>query len=199
MSKIRLRGDTYVTSAKGEPCKASDWVGVNGRSRTLRGTTVTDAHARPAGTVVCVHAKEMKESWCVVASEDTIGTRTLIRYYAKRWGIETSFRDIKDMRFGMRMWAMRITQARRRDRMLLLSPSSIALLTLLGAAGESLGYDRWSNANPVNYRTHSLFRPGLMLSEHIPNWPEHRLRPLVEKLAQMLMDQRVYSEIYGVI
>ena len=62
--------------------------------------------------------------------------------YAKRWGIETSFRDIKGMRFGMGMSAMRIRQPKRRDRMLLLSALSIALLTLLGAAGESLGYDR---------------------------------------------------------
>ena len=34
---------------------------------------------------------------------------------------------------------------------------------------------------------------------HIPNWPEHRLRPLVEKFSQMLMEQRVYREIFGVI
>ena len=38
-----------------------------------------------------------------------------------------------------------------------------------------------------------------MLYEHIPNWPEHRLRPLVEKFSQMLMEQRVYREIFGVI
>ena len=135
----------------------------------------------------------------MVASEDKIGTRTLIRYYGKGWGIETSFRDIKDMRFAMGMSAMRIKQAQRRDRMLLLSALSIALLTLLGAAGESLGYDRWLKANTVKYRTHSLFRQGLMLYEHIPNWPEHRLRPLIEKFAQMLTEQRVYREIFGVI
>ena len=78
---IRLRGDIYITSAKGERRKASIWVGVNGRSRTLRGATVTDVHALPVGTVVCVHAKAMKESWCVVASEDKIraGPRGLDR------------------------------------------------------------------------------------------------------------------------
>ena len=92
---LRPRGDIYITSAKGERRKASDWVGMNGRSRTLRGATVTDVHALAVGTVVCVHAKAMKESWCVVASEEKIATRTLIRYYAKRWGIETSFPDIK--------------------------------------------------------------------------------------------------------
>ena len=141
----------------------------------------------------------MAAPWCVVASDEKIATRTLIRYYAKRWGIETSFRDIKDMRFGMGMSAMRIRQPKRRDRMLPLSASSIAPLTLLGAAGENLGYDRWLKANTVKTRTHSLFRQGLMLYEHIPDWLEHRLRPLVEKFAQMLIDQRVYREIFGVI
>lgn len=195
---LRIRGDFYVTNAKGERRLASDWVGVKGRSRTLRGATVTESEVA-VGTVVCVHARAMKESWCVVASEEKIATRTLLRYYAKRWGIETSFRDIKDMRFGMGMSAMRIRHTARRDRLLLLSALSIALLTLLGAAGESLGYDRWLKANTVKTRTHSLFRQGLMLYQHIPNWPEHRLRPLVEKFAQMLIEQRVYREIFGVI
>ena len=91
---LRIRGDFHVTNAKGERRLASDWVGVKGRSRTLRGATVTESEL-PVGTVVCVHAKAMKESWCGVASEETIATRTLIRYYAKRWGIETRFRDIE--------------------------------------------------------------------------------------------------------
>ena len=186
---LRIHGDFYVTSAKGERRLASDWVGVKGRSRTLRGATVSES-TLAVGTVVCVHAKAMAESWCVVASEEKIATRTLIRYYAKRWGIETSFRDIKDMRFGMGMSAMRIRHTARRDRLLLLSALSIALLTLLCTAGESLGYDRWLKANTVKTCTHSLFRQGLMLYQHIPNWPEHRLRPLVEKFAQMLMEQQ---------
>ena len=175
---LRLRCDIYVTSAKGERRRASDWVSVNGRSRTLRGATVTDVHALAVGTVVCVHAKAMKESWCVVASEEKIATGTLIRYYAKRWGIETSFRDIKELRFGMGISAMPIRQPQRRDRTLLLSAPSIALLTLFGAAGESLGYERWLMANTVKTRTHSLFHQELMLYKHIPNWPVHGLRPL---------------------
>ena len=56
----------------------------------------------------------------MVTSEHTVATRTVLRDYAKRWGIETSFRDIEDMRFAMGMSAMRIRQVKRRDRMLLL-------------------------------------------------------------------------------
>ena len=196
---IRLRGNIYVTNAKGEKRKASQWVGVGGRSRTLRDAVVTDSKGLGVGTVVCVQDKEMKEPWCLVASERKVATRTLIRYYAKRWGIEASFRDIKDMRFGMGLSAMRVSKTERRDRLLLLSALAIALLTLLGAAGESLGYDRWLKANTVKYRTHSLFRQGLMLYEHIPNWPDHRLRPLMEKFAQMLTEQRAYREVFAVI
>lgn len=196
---IRLRGQYYVTNAEGERRKAAQWVGAGGRARTLRDATVTDSRGYRAGTVVCVQDKDMKEPWCLVASERTVAARTLIRYYAKRWGIETSFRDIKDLRFGMGLSAVHVSKPERRDRLLLLSALAIALLSLLGAAGESLGYDRWLKANTVKRRTHSLFRQGLMLYEHIPNWPEHRLRPLLERFADMLMEQRLFRDAFGVI
>ena len=93
----------------------------------------------------------------------------------------------------------RLSRPERRDRLLVLSALSIALLTMLGAAGESLGYDRWLKANTVKRRTHSLFRQGLMLYEHIPKCLEERLRPLMERFGEMLMEQRIYRGIFGVI
>ena len=114
---IRMRGDFYVTSAKGERRTAAQWVGMNGRSRTLRDAKVTDRHRMRVGTVVCLQDKGMKEPWCLAASERRVGTRTLVRYYAKRWGIETSFRDIKNIRFGMGMSSMHISRPDRRDRL----------------------------------------------------------------------------------
>ena len=196
---IRLKGHYYITNAKGERRKAAQWVGAAGRARTLRDAKVTDSHSYQAATVVCVRDEDMKDSWCLVASDPKAAAGTLIKYYAKRWGIETSFRDIKDMRFGMGLSAIRVSKPERRDRLLLLSALAIALLSLLGAAGESLGYDRWLKANTVKRRTHSLFRQGLMLYEHIPNWPEERLRPLLEKFGEMLMAQRVLRDAFGVI
>ena len=54
-------------------------------------------------------------------------------------------------------------------------------------------------ANTVKRRTHSLFRQGLMLYHHLPNWPEDRVRRLMETFGSMLMEQRVYREVFGVI
>ena len=63
----------------------------------------------------------------------------LVDHYAKRWTIEPSFRATKDLRFGMGMSSTRTQSPARRDRLWLCSAFSIALLTLLGAAGERLG------------------------------------------------------------
>lgn len=196
---VRLRSQYYVTNAKGERRKVAKWVGANGRARTLRDATLTASQALPVATVVCVQGEDMKESWCLVASDREAKAQTLIGYYAKRWGIETSFRDIKDLRFGMGMSSLRISRPERRDRLLLLSALAIALLSMLGAAGEALGYDRWLKANTVKRRTHSLFRQGLMLYEHIPNWPEERLRPLLEKFTELLHEQRLFRDIFAII
>ena len=196
---VRLRGQYYVTNARGERRKAAQWVGANGRARTLRDATLTDSQALPVATVVCVQAKDMKEPWCLVASDREAKAKTLMGYYGRRWGIEASFRDIKDLRFGMGMASLRVSRPERRDRLLLLSALAIALLSLLGAAGEALGYDRWLKANTVKRRTHSLFRQGLMLYEHIPNWSDERLRPLLKKFTELLQEQRLFRDAFGVI
>ena len=109
---IRLRGDIYVTNARGERRAAAAWVGAGGRARRLVGARVTDTYELPVGVVVCVHDPKMDEPWCLVASEAKIPTRVLIRYYGKRWGIEAGFRDIKDMRFGMGLTPLYVKNAR---------------------------------------------------------------------------------------
>ena len=196
---IRLPASYYVTSESGERRLASQWVGPAGRTRTLRGARVTDAHLLSVGTVVCLRDKKMNDAWCLVASDRNAAPRLLIRYYAKRWGIETSFRDLKDPRYGLGLSSMRVSRPERRDRVLLLSALAIALLSLLGAAAERIGYDRWLKVNTVKYRTHSLFRQGRMLYEHIPNWPTQRLRPLLDEFSAILAEHRLYKRMFAVL
>ena len=156
---IRFRGNIKVTNDKGESRKAKEWVGVNGRARTLRNAKVT-AMLCEVPTVVCVKAKDMKQAWCIAASNPKIASGVLIRWYSKRWGIESQFRDTKDLHFGMGLSETSIQCPEKRDRILLVSALAVIFLTLLGAVGEKLGMDRYLKANTVKHRTLSLFRQG---------------------------------------
>ena len=195
---IRFRGNIKVTAADGEARPAAEWVGAGGRARVLRGATVTAA-GYPVATVVCVQAKDMKQPWCLATNVNHETARALVNLYGKRWGIEGAFRDTKDLRFGMGMSAVHVSTPDRRDRLWLINAFAVVLLTLLGAAGEALGYDRHLKSNTSKRRTHSLFRQGSMLYELIPTMPEHRLRPLVEQFAHMLAAQPVLSGMFGAI
>jgi hypothetical protein len=195
---IRFRGNITVTAADGEARTAAEWVGKGGRARTLRGASVA-AIGYPVGAVVCVHARDMKEPWCIATSTTDMPARALINLYGKRWGIECAFRDTKDLRFGMGMDSVHVSTPDRRDRLWLINAFAVVLLTLLGAAGESLGYDRYLKSNTTKRRTHSLFRQGSMLYDLIPTMSEHMLRPLIERFAEMLREQATFREMFGAI
>jgi hypothetical protein len=195
---IRFRGNIHVTADDGQTRLAADWVGKGGRARMLRDVEITAAK-RPVPAIVCVHAKGMKEPWCIATSLRDGPAREIVNHYAKRWTIEPGFRDEKDLRFGMGLSALRIADPQRRDRLLLLSALAVVLLTLLGAAGESLGLDRLLKSNTAKRRTHSLFRQGCLLYDLIPNMPELRLRPLIEKYAQMLKQNNLFNQTFGIV
>ena len=191
---IRFRGNIRVTDASGETKAAAEWIGRGGRARKLRHARVT-AQGRQVGAVVCVHAKGMKEPWCLAASDPEATAAVLVNHYAKRWTIEPAFRDTKDLRFGMGLSSTRIGEPTRRDRLLLVSAFAMALLTLLGSVGESLGMDRLLKSNTSKTRTHSLFRQGCMLYELIPNMPEHRLAPLITAFASAISQANEFRSL----
>ena len=193
---IRFRGNIQVTDATGETRRAADWVGKAGRARKLANARVT-AKGQTVGAVVCVHAKGMKEPWCLAASDPEAKAATLIHHYARRWTIEPQFRDTKDLRFGMGLSATRVGDPMRRDRLLLVSAFAMALLTQLGEVGERLGMDRLLKSNTSKTRTHSLFRQGCMLYELIPTMPEHRLAPLIAAFAQALDRAGEFSGLFA--
>jgi hypothetical protein len=195
---IRLRSNITVTSASGEQRTASDWVGKNGRLRTLRDAMIT-GDLYPVSTVVCVHDKGMKEPWCIVASDQEDTGREMVKYYAKRWGIEPSFRDSKDLRFGMGLSKTHIRNTDRRDRLLLLNAFAIFLMTMLGAAGKALGLDKHLKANTVKYRTHSLFRQGCMLVELIITMSLEELRALMRSLRDIQRQHVYVTDVYFLV
>ena len=149
----------------------------------------------------------MKEPWCLAASDAQAPTARLVNHYAKpgrrrlrpRWTIEPSFRDTKDLRFGMGLGATPIGEPARRDRLLLINAFAIALLIMLGAAGESLGMDRLLKSNTSKTRTQPLFRQGCMLYELIPTMPEHRLTPLIDRFAKTVNEYKPFNGIFSVV
>lgn len=98
-SVIRVCGNVHVTAADGEKRQAAEWVGTGGRAHKLLGAAVT-ATPHPVGVVVRVHAKSMKEPWCLAASNAQASTAGIVNLYSKRWTIEPRFRDTRDLRSG---------------------------------------------------------------------------------------------------
>ena len=193
---IRFRGNIAVTATTGETRTAAAWVRAGGGARILRGALVT-ADRYPVGTVVCVQDKAMKQAWCLAASSTDATARQLTGYYGRRWGIECGLRDTKDLRFGMGLGTMHVKSPERRDRLWLINAFAVVLLTLLGAAGEALGYDRMLKTNTVKRRVHSLFRQGCMLYDLMPTMREQWLGPLMQRFSRMLQEQPLFADVFG--
>lgn len=195
---IRFRENIYVTDAQGQRRLASEWVPNNGRARLLPWAHVTEqGHRVPA--VVCVKAKGMKDAWCLVVSDPEARAAEVINLYGKRWGIETTFRDIKDNKFGLGMAHVHTASPARRDRLFLLSALTIALLTTLGAAGDSIGLERTIKANTSKRRTYSFFRQGRIYHALLAGMRKDWAKPLMNKFYELLQAQPLYREVFGII
>jgi hypothetical protein len=195
---IRFRGVIKVTDENGETRAAKDWVPDTGRPRTLKNARVTKT-GREVAAVVCVHAKDMDEPWHLATSREDKTGADIVKLYGKRFTIEESFRDLKNLRFGMGLTDTRISSPERRDRVLLVGAIAASLLTLLGAAGESLGLDMKMKANTVKTRTHSLLNQGLFYFECLLNMREERARPLMQRFDELVRQHAALREVFGLI
>ena len=195
---IRFRENITVADPKGESWEASMWVPSNGRLRTIRQAKVTQKE-RALPIAVFVKRKGMKDAWCLASSRVDLEGQKIMEWYSRRWGIESSFRDIKDYRFGMGMGDIHTRSCERRDRLFLVSALAIALLTLLGAAGEAVGLEKNYKANTVKTRTYSLYRQGNLYYGHLPGMPEKDANAMIKKFHELLVQQAVFKKILGII
>jgi len=194
---IRFRGNILVEH-QGVQRPAKDWLLPTRRARKLRAARVT-ADRTPVGAVVCVWDRRMKEPWFLATSHaDALATQ-IVRRYGRRFCIEETFRDQKDLHFGMGLRATHIHDPQRRDRLLLLAALAQALLTLLGAAAEECGLDRLLKVNTAKKRTHSLFRQGLYWYGALPTAREQWLRPLLDAFDRLVRQHAVFQQVYAVI
>jgi hypothetical protein len=192
------KGIKVLPKGKRKPVCINSLVPEDGSALLLKDAQLTEQRTLvPA--VVCVQKKGMKEQWLLASNMALPTARKLISRYGRRFTIEESFRDVKDYRFGMGLSAISVRDADRRDRLFLLSALAIGLLTLLGAAGESLGMERMLKANTSKKRTYSLFRQGTLYYGHIPMMKEERLKPLLERFVELLAAQPLFTKLFGPI
>src|SRR5690606_36345475 len=165
---IRFRSAIKVTDEDGVTQSGSEWVPTNGRARRLENVRMTGAR-KPVTSVIFVKKKGMSEPWCLATNLADVSAADIVKLYGRRFTIEETFRDVKDQRFGMGMKATSTSRADRRDRLLFVAAMAHALLTLLGAAGEEIGFDRMLKVNTSKKRTHSLYRQGSFWYQALPN------------------------------
>ena len=195
---IRFKGNIQVENADGVTLTAAAWVPSSGRATMLRGVRVTRRREKVPAVVV-VHAKSMKEAWCLATTLSERKASDVVKLYGRRFTIEETFRDQKDLRFGLGLSSTHIANTARRDRLLLLAAIAHALLTLLGAAGEECGMDRMLKVNTVKRRTLSLFRQGTEWWEALPNMPSQRLELLMKTYDGEVRRHEFFRDVFGVI
>jgi hypothetical protein len=192
---IRFRGDILVEH-NGETRTATEWVPPNGHSKALPGALVTTGKAK-VGAVVVVKAKGMKEPWCLATSLSEMKASDIVKLYARRFSIEETFRDTKDLHFGLGLSATHIRDADRRDRLLLLVAVAHTLLTLLGAASEASGLDRHLKANTVKKRTMSLYKQGAYWYRCLPTMRDEWFERLITAYDKIVREHEFFSQFFA--
>jgi hypothetical protein len=194
---IRFRGCIRVEAAHGKAHPAEEWLRINGRPRMLKDARVT-ADRTAVGAVVAVKGRGMKEAWYLATSLKKRTAIEVVKLYGRRFTIEETFRDTKDLHFGMGLKATHIRDCARRDRMLLLVAIAYALITLLGAASEEAGLDRYLKANTVKRRTHSLYRQGLYWYRCLPTMRDDWFKRLIFAYDRIVREHAFFSLFFEV-
>jgi hypothetical protein len=194
---IRFRGNIAVEHEEiTKP--AAKWLPESGRATKLRAARVTNKKTQ-IGAVVVVKASGMKDIWCLATNLGEQTASAIVKLYGRRFTIEETFRDQKDLHFGMGLRETRIKNELRRDRLLMLLAIAQALLTLLGAASERSQLDKYLKVNTVKHRTMSLFNQGSYWYSCLPDMRQEWFDRLMPAFAAVLAEQQEMSEILGVI
>lgn len=192
---IRIKSSTTVISNKNTVKKAKEWLADDGRARNIKQAKLTREQFQVEQVVIC-REKGMKDAWLLATNNKEMKTRQIINLYAKRWKIEPYFRDVKDQRFGFGLSHTHINSTDRRDRLMLVVALAYTLMTILGAAGESIGFDHLLKVNTVKKRTHSLMRQGLFYYDFFNNFTPDEKEQLLRAFHELIDKQKVIKDIF---
>lgn len=103
---IRFRQNIQVTHG-GETEPAVEWLAVTGRAKMLKDTRVT-GDKTPVPAVVLTHDRRTKDAWCIATRRADLGADGVTELYGRRFTIEETFRDTKDIHFGLGLAATHV-------------------------------------------------------------------------------------------
>lgn len=120
-----------------------------------------------------------------------------IKLYGRRFTIEESFRDIKDLHFGMGLSYSKIREPERRDKLLLIGGDRDDPDQSARRSRRETGYG--PDARGVHgEEAHSLVAPpGLLLLRRDPEHAEERLVPLAETFGEPVRSEPVLAYVFS--
>lgn len=182
---VRAKSDINVTDKKGKKQLTKAWLNPSGKMKCLEDVKVTN-ELYGVDKFIAVQAKAMKDPWYLLSNCHHINAATLVKYYGKRWGIECYFRDLKSESMGWGLENFSTNKPARRDCMILVCSLAMILLTLLGKAGEVLGFDKKLKVNTSKKRTHSLLRQGIFYQKYFGNFSDNEKQQLMKQYEYIL-------------
>jgi hypothetical protein len=190
---IRIKSNTTIIH-KEIKNKASQWLKKDGKIVQLKAAYLT-LEQYPISQFIAIQDKGMKAAWFLV-SNTSLKARDIVNHYSKRWKIEPYFRDLKDSRYGLGLEQTHIKSTERRDRLMLILALSYNLLSILGEAGEIIGFDKKLKVNTVKTRTHSLFRQGQFYYKFFVHFTEEEKNMLMMKFDELLSSHDFWGTLF---
>ena len=134
-----------------------------------------------------------------MTNDPHLSVQKICDLYARRFKIEEAFRDLRDPHFGIGLKPQQISRPDRRDRLILVLSLSIALLTVLGFAGEAVGIDMHYKVNTVKTRVYSLFRQDVMYFRDLDTMRQEWLEPLLVEFEKLLCEHELNQLAEGIL
>ena len=135
----------------------------------------------------------------LAVDQDRVGDREAL--WRRRFTLAATFRDTKDIRFGLGLSATHIGRTDRRDRLLFLFLFAIAHapITLLGAASEASQLDRTLKVTTATHRTHSLYWRGNFWYRQLAFMRDDWFERLITAFDEIVREHVVFVQALGIL
>lgn len=197
---IRVKQNLYLCDEYDEGREITQWLVKYRRyPRLIRNAKITN-RLHEVATVVFTKDTKSGEPWVIVSNIEGIPKKELLRYYSKRWGCEPTFRDTKDLKFGMGLSKTHIGAPTRRDRLLFINALALLFLTTVGAACEKIGFTKKLQANTTKKkRVLSLVRQGAIFLARLNDLPKETFIKFRNAFQEILAERVDFKGLWYVI